>query len=574
MHPIVKKLLSTLLLIVVCINYTIAQEYFTISRYDVAVKVNKDASLDIDETILVHFTENRHGIIRFIPYKYRLQSLPGGTEKADRQLESGNYTHTIIENIKVDGWDYKVSSEGDYKEIKIGSANKYVDGDQEYRIHYRVLNAINFFKDYSELYFNIIGDKWATTIDSVNFSVALYHALPNTPVYFVATGPFGSKENNTEAYWADDKTFTGSSTKPLGNNEGITLGIRFPKEFLVQPDYRFKGIFWLLLPLLVLAIMFNVWKRWGKDDEVTIKTEYYPPQNVSPSVSGYIIDDKLNRRDLTALVPYWGAGGYLQVKEIENSSLFGIIKTKDYQFIKVKELPAEAMTFEKTLFNGIFKTGDQVMLKDLKNVLYQTMATAKQQLQTEVNKNDYYEKGSKSLGCLFTFIGIAFGLFGFMTFQNGFEENIWKGVALFLSAAIILFFGFFMSKRTKKGTLLYQQLAGFKEFIRSVEKDRLKEFLKQDEHYFDKILPYAIVFDVADTWKDKLKGLDVPPPTWYSGNYSTFNTGNFMNSLDHSMNAMSSTFYSSPSSSGSSGGSFGSGGSSGGGSGGGGGSSW
>ncbi len=178
MHPIVKKLLSTLLLIVVCINYTIAQEYFTISRYDVAVKVNKDASLDIDETILVHFTENRHGIIRFIPYKYRLQSLPGGTEKADRQLESGNYTHTIIENIKVEGWDYKVSSEGDYKEIKIGSANKYVDGDQEYRIHYRVLNAINFFKDYSELYFNIIGDKWQQLLTPSTFPLPYIMRLP------------------------------------------------------------------------------------------------------------------------------------------------------------------------------------------------------------------------------------------------------------------------------------------------------------------------------------------------------------------------------------------------------------
>jgi uncharacterized membrane protein len=138
----------------------------------------------------------------------------------------------------------------------------------------------------------------------------------------------------------------------------------------------------------------------------------------------------------------------------------------------------------------------------------------------------------------------------------------------------VIFFGFIMGKRTKKGTLLYQQLAGFKEFIKSVEKDRLKEFLKQDEHYFDKVLPYAIVFDVADSWKDKLKGLDVPPPTWYSGNYTTFNTYTFMNSLDHSMNTMSNTFYSSPSSSGSSGGSFGGGGSSGGGSGGGGGSSW
>ena len=37
-------------------------------------------------------------------------------------------------------------------------------------------------------------------------------------------------------------------------------------------------------------------------------------------------------------------------------------------------------------------------------------------------------------------------------------------------------------KKTEKGTLLLQKLLGFKEFLKSVEKDRLKEFLKQDEN--------------------------------------------------------------------------------------------
>ena len=133
-----------------------------------------------------------------------------------------------------------------------------------------------------------------------------------------------------------------------------------------------------------------------------------------------------------------------------------------------------------------------------------------------------------------------------------------------------------MAKKTKKGNELYQKLAGFKEFIKSVEQDKLKEFLQQDENYIDKVLPYAIVFDVADAWKDKLKGLDIPPPNWYSGNYATFNTYLFLNSLDHSMNQMSESFYSAPSSSGTSGGSWsgGGGGFSGGGFGGGGGGSW
>ncbi len=569
-----KKLFATTLLAFILVNWATAQEYFTIKQYDVKIRVNKDASLDIDETINLHFTEPRHGIYRFIPFQYPLQSLPAGTVKANRQLESGGYAHTIIENISVDGWDYAVTTDGDYKSIKIGSADKTVDGDQQYIIHYRVLNAINFFNDHSELYFNVIGDKWATTIDSVNFTVELYDNPGATPDYFVATGPVGSTANNTISAWSDNKTFSGRTTAQLGDNEGVTIGIVLPKDFLIQQNYFLRGIWWLLLPLGVLIIMFFVWNKWGKDEKPTVQTEYYPPANISPSVSGYIIDDTLDRRDLTALVPYWGAGGYLRIEETETTALLGIIKNKDYTFIKLKELPAEAMSFEKTLFSGIFATGDTVMLSGLKNVLYKTMSVAKQQLEAEVDKSAYYVKGSLGLGCLFSVISILMIIYGVLVLTGVWQGTLWYGVAFAAAGVIILIFAAVMRKKTQKGTELYQKLLGFKDFLVYVEKDRLKEFLKQDAQYFDKVLPYAIVFNIADTWKDKLAGLDIPPPTWYSGNYAVFNTVMFMNSLDHSMNEMSKSFYSAPSSSGSSGGSFGGGGFSGGGFGGGGGSSW
>jgi len=123
----VKKIFVSLFILFALANTATAQEYFTIKQYDVAVHVNKDASLDVDENLNVHFTKPRHGITRLIPYKYALEALPAGTEKANRQLESGGYTHTMIENIKVDGWNFDVSTEGDYKSIKIGSADKTVD---------------------------------------------------------------------------------------------------------------------------------------------------------------------------------------------------------------------------------------------------------------------------------------------------------------------------------------------------------------------------------------------------------------------------------------------------------------
>jgi uncharacterized membrane protein len=282
----------------------------------------------------------------------------------------------------------------------------------------------------------------------------------------------------------------------------------------------------------------------------------------------------LDRRDLTALVPYWGAGGYLQIKEIEKSWLFGLIKIKDYEFLKLKDLPETSMSFEKTLFNGIFASGKSVMLSDLKNVLYTTMNTARSQLKAEVDKGAYYEKHAGYNSILLIVLGIGIIIYGFGNLTGILEGTMWYAIALITSGIIILIFGIFMTRKTKKGTVLYQKLAGFREFIQLVEKDRLQEFLKQDEHYFDKVLPYAIVFDVADKWKDKLASLDIPPPTWYMGNYRNYNTGMFMHSLDRSMNEMSKSFYSAPRSSGSSGGSFSGGGSSGGGFGGGGGSSW
>jgi hypothetical protein len=43
---------------------------FTIENYVVNIDVQKDGELQIDETISVDFSEERHGIYRTIPYLY------------------------------------------------------------------------------------------------------------------------------------------------------------------------------------------------------------------------------------------------------------------------------------------------------------------------------------------------------------------------------------------------------------------------------------------------------------------------------------------------------------------------
>ncbi len=126
-------------------KYSHAQEAFTITHYHINLKVNKNASLDITENLSVHFTEQRHGIIRSIPYQYPMEKLPAGIEKAERQMHANGYTRIFIENIKVPGHQFSTSKNGDYENIKIGSADKYVEGDQRYVIKYHDLKCDQFF---------------------------------------------------------------------------------------------------------------------------------------------------------------------------------------------------------------------------------------------------------------------------------------------------------------------------------------------------------------------------------------------------------------------------------------------
>lgn len=553
-----------------------AQQNYEITNFEINVFVNQDASLDVSEKIYVHFDEPYHGIYRDIPFKYPQTSVQGNL-KANAQLVSNGKRYTIIENIKVKHFDFDVNTNGNYKSIKIGSKDKTVGGDQVYEISYRLVGAINFFDHFSELYLNLTGNEWKVPIEKSSFQIHFYKALPDSTDWFVSTGSYGSRENFTETKSIGDSILTGQTTRPLGLHQGITIGVRMPENYLKEPDLKWRDKGWLVLPLIVFFIMLFIWKKWGKDLPYTVRTEFYPPENVSPSVAGYVIDGTLDKRDLTALVPYWGAGGYLKVKEIREKKLLGLIKSTEYEFTKLKDLNADAYSFEKTMFDGLFESGDTVLLSDLKNSFYSTMNKAKAELESEIKKEHYYVRYTRTAAVLVPIFAGIILVISIINLLIQYPIGLIIAIAVSASALIIFIFGALMSKKTEKGTELYAKLLGFREFIKSVEKDRLKEFLKQDENYFDKVLPYAIVFDVADKWKDKLEGLDIPPPSWYTGYYpgSAFNAAVFMSSIDHSMQAMSQNFYSAPSgSSGTSGGSFGGGGFSGGGFGGGGGGGW
>jgi len=133
-------------------------EYFSITRYDISVTFAADGSADFVETIEVRFTEPRHGIFRFIPYRDNING-----QRVDR----------LIKDIKVDGFKFTTSKvENDNIEIRIGDADTYVEGTQLYRISYHVVNPLNFFEDdHSEFYWDLLGISWPVEIENVTYQL-------------------------------------------------------------------------------------------------------------------------------------------------------------------------------------------------------------------------------------------------------------------------------------------------------------------------------------------------------------------------------------------------------------------
>jgi hypothetical protein len=70
-----------------------------------------------------------------------------------------------------------------------------------------------------------------------------------------------------------------------------------------------------------------------------------------------------------------------------------------------------------------------------------------------------------------------------------------------------------------KGSKIRHELLGLKEFItraREKELDYMSR-VSPDQALFERMLPYAIAFGVAQQWAEAFRGIDLEVPEWYGG---------------------------------------------------------
>lgn len=538
----------------------IRAEYFTIRSYDITVKVyGEEGFFEVNEVIQVSFSEARHGIFRQIPYKYNINGK-------DKKIS--------IYDVEVEGFHFKTYTEGSQFVIKIGEKDIFVEGVQTYKISYKVKKAFLFEEKHTEFYWNLLGDSWPVEVDSVHFTVGFDKPLSfQQEDYGVVTG-FTGERGNDVSYSYENGVLRGNSTRLLQPGEGMTVFIRLPLNYIERPGplmvwWEKYGIFSLAIALftILFSAFFRVWWKYGRDYKVVDVVAFRPPEGLSPSEAGMLIDDQVDNEDIIALIPYWATQGYLKIQRTGDSRF-----SYDYTLTRLGALPDSAGDYEHVIFDGLFAGRDSVAISSLKDTFYETLNKAKAHLKNRVNGMGVYYPISLSMQ-------LYAGVFSFFLLLCAAGSFFWLdewmlAASFFLGAAVGFFFSYHMMKKNEKGIELYQKVKGFKLFVKTAEKDKLERMLQEDADYFEKTLPYAMVFGYAKKWCEKFDGLMTSPPSWYSTQHGSFHGlhgfSSFGSAMEDSAKEINSAFSSTPSNSGGSGG----GGSSGGGFGGGGGGSW
>jgi len=555
-------------------------QYFTIDKFHSDIMINEDSSIIVKETIDVEFHQQRHGIYREIPFRYR--------DDSGKMITTPTKVLSVVDGSGK-AWKYKVERTGPVVNVRIGDAKRYVEGRQTYIITYEVENVILFFKDHDELYWNVTGNFWKAPIKEASATASL--TTKNKSKNLMAAGYEGSYGSKEECgYGTYDNSGKFYTKRSLKMGEGLTAVLGWDKG-LVSPPSSWKKFWWVvnlkenwvfLLPIFSFLYMGNRWYRKGRDPKVreSVTVMYGPPkfenQPLTPAEVGTLIDEKLDPRDITSTIVGLAVKGYLKIEETKKEGI--IFDKTDYYLKKMKNHDSNLNPFEIELMKDLFPAAlPGTLISDLKNKFYTNLSILKKVLYGELTRKKYFLSSPEKVRNSYLVAGFLVFVFSVLAFVFFIPNPGWKGVlAGILTGIPVLAFAKSMPAKTRAGASAYMDILGFQEFMNRAEKDRLERM--GDKDLFSKFLPYAIALDVADNWAKAFEGIYQEPPDWYvsPGGFRTFSPYAFTHSLNSVTSDLSSAMFSAPrgSSGGGSGGGFGGGGSSGGGFGGGGGGSW
>ncbi|MBC6489722.1 DUF2207 domain-containing protein [Flavihumibacter stibioxidans] len=564
------------------------------------IVVHPNGRLEVTELITIYNGDGgnassnddiRRGIVRDFPTKY---------------LDSnGLWTITGFALKKI----YRNDQEESYKTQMLGNGTRIMAGREDvflepgiyrYRLEYETRNQLIFHGDKDELFWNVNGNGWVFTADSISCKIS-FPDKAKLVEYNCYTGSYGATDKNCRVKQLSGNSILFTGTRRFEAYEGLTVAAAIEKGVLVPPSSTGKFLNLLranyIIPVLLLftgglfAFYLRTWFRKGRDPEKgTIFAQFEPPAGLSPADTGYIIQQQYGTHLFAASLVDAAVHKELEIEVVKGKGWFA---GTEYNFnrpgeTKDKPVPKSAQSFGFDL-NRIY---GQSAAKGKYN---STLKTLNSELENHLKSRFLVRKGkSNSWHGLFTlnrgytwpgFLLIAVAvILSFIFMITGFTMPllIFSLVMVALLIVIQVIFFNIMRSYTEKGRDIADHIEGFKMYLAETEQPVYNQLAPPQKtlELFEKYLPYAIALGVENQWAEKFdsiirNAMETGYQPAYFSTHGSFGTSFTMNAFSQGISSgLSGTISSASTPPSSSGGGSGGGGFSGGGGGGGGGGGW
>ena len=560
---------------------------FSFESYDadffLDIDENGRSTLTTVETFVAVFPDidQNQGMRRAIPLEY--QGAP--TDVSVQSVTDGEGNPRPFETENDDDDDFLLVT---------SRADECVHGPQTYVFTYTQHNVTRFFADTNddEFYWDTTGtgfdQPFASATSRVHVPESLAGALTGDTACY--RGQEGATQS-CDLQRADEDggvVFT-TTEQELGPRENVTVSVGFSPHTFVPRDDSFFGSPLSFLQLVaaaggaIAAIWAAVLRRTVLADgrgRPTIIAEYAPPKGMDPFTASVLL--KKTGRGAAAAFVDLAVNRKIRIVEKPKEGFFARGNTYLLELVDATGLEGPELNLAQALFGYQLQPGTGYLMSGKDTTLSEKVRGIIKTATAATSTDGLRKKGQTKHAILPSLLVLFSGIASFVagvTLLDDAVGGVVPGLLLGVSilAALLVFGLLTRTPLTSKGAELRDHLKGLELYIRLAEADRLKMLQsptgaeQQDGvvKVYEKLLPYAVLFNLEKEWAVELGKYYVDQsPDYYSGS-GAFNAAVFAASIG-SMSSTVASSYSGSSSSSSSGGSGG-GGSSGGGGGGGGG---
>ena len=567
-----------------------------ITQVRIRERLDLQGNLWVTKEFQVHFSTPHHGIYKDIPKRF--------IDPITRKHRKVEIDSIRVYNCSPQGspYRYKVRNRSREVFIKIGDPNRTITGDRCYGISYRVVGEIlRPDQNHQAIFWNMVGTGWNLPLHNVHAEVELPPEvkITNTLCY---RGKYRSTNSCTELSVRGNKVVMNEPL--LRANEALTVWVKWSpaivKEIIIYDTYlQTKKRWFMILSAIWIVALILVITIWYKGSGLHLGNPqmalYHPPEEVGILEAGVLIDNSLDGRDITAALISLAQKGYIKIDQTKDTK--SLFNATDYRLTLVKNPDANLTPYEAIIISKIFgvhvgEDAERMIEEDkshkhvkgaLKALLAALVGEKREGPRTSVTLREmrderlgrelykelskviyknlqhkgYFGRHFKAPRFLMGFLGLLFFIplnFGLIFTSQGILPQEIPGIGvptnliLFtvngLLGMVIVKLSTKVGSKTRKGQEITWRLEGLKEFIRTVETDRLRRMYSDEElpNVFERFLPYAVIFGEEKRWGKAFDPIFTDTgysPGWYHGTDS-FRASDFSDGISSAMSTATS----------------------------------